>query len=165
MFEPHTRNHCECCLNPPFQEDNVVAHLLSRISALEEENRNLERLEETIRDNTYLFEAFLSRTHDGIVLLTPEMTILRLIHPAFAHSEGELIGQSALRYLHPDDREPFTRAFIRLLGGPEKNHSLRCRARHKNGEWVLADFDMTDMLDDPKLQAILVSYRAIGSPA
>ena len=161
MFEPHPRNQCEVCINPPISDDTVVAHLLARISALEEEKRDVQRLEEAIRSNQRLFEVLLSTTHEGILLLTPGMTILRLVHSALGYSEEEVLGQSPLLFLHKDDGDSFRLHFERLLNGPEKHGSLRCRARHRNGEWVTMDFKMTDMLDDTALQAIVLSYRVI----
>ena len=165
MFEPHPRNQCEGCLIPPFADDSVIANLLARISALEEEARKVEYLEETIRTNQRRFEILLTTTHDGIMLLTPQMTILRLLHSTLGYSEQDVIGQSPLIALHQDDWDAFRSNFDRLLSGLEKRVPLRCRVKDRNGEWVAMDFTMTDMLDDPVLQAIILSYRPVGDPA
>lgn len=145
-------------------DDVVVTNLLDRISALEDENRSLRRLEDTIRYNNYLFDVFLSLTHDGIALLTPELRFLRLIHSAFGYAESEVLGQPILAYLHPEDQGSFREAFSTLLEGPKRTNSVVCRARQQRGEWSWAQFQMTDMLDDPQVQAIILSYRLIPPP-
>ncbi len=161
MFEPHPRNQCEGCLNPPITDDTVIASLLARISALEAEKQDISRCEETIRTDRRLFEVLLSTTHEGILLLGAHMTILRLVHSALGYSEQEVVGQTPLLFLHNDDWDAFYSSFERLLNGPEKSCSLCCRARRKTGEQVVMDFTMTDMLDDPALQAIILSYRPL----
>ena len=159
MFEPHPRNQCEGCSYPPISDDTVIASLLARISALEAERREVERCEETIQTTRRLFEVLLSTTQEGILLLGTHMTILRLVHSALGYSEQEVLGQTPMLFLHSDDWDAFRLSFERLLSGPEETGSLRCRARRKTGEEVVMDFTMTDMLDDPALQAIILSYR------
>ena len=59
---------CEACPIRRRAEEQVVAHLLERISELEDENMNLRKLEETIQRNVHLFDVVLRASHDAILL-------------------------------------------------------------------------------------------------
>jgi hypothetical protein len=68
-------------------------------------------LQETIRRHARVFEALLCRCHEGIVLVTPEMNLLRLVHPVIGHSAPEWVGSSVLSFIHPDDAASLSAAF------------------------------------------------------
>jgi PAS domain S-box-containing protein len=162
MLNPNMRNRCEACLLPQPAEDPVLAHLHNRIAELEDENSNLRQLDETIRNNASLFDALLSRCRDSILLLTPEMTILRLINSVLGYQERELLGENLLSLVHPEDSPAAAEAFANLLDGRAQTHVLEFRARDASGTWVRLDVQMTDMLDDAHVQAIVCHSRRIA---
>jgi|HubBroStandDraft_1064217.scaffolds.fasta_scaffold221974_2 PAS domain S-box-containing protein len=169
MFEPQARNLCETSHYPehrPEQEnDALVRYPLDRISTLDVEILSLHGLEETILRNTHLFELLLKKSHDGILLVTSEMTFLRVVHSAFGHAELDVVGQSVLGFIHPDDHERVKQLFSSLAGGRAATGTCQCRVQTPAGAWVWAEIEMTDLLDDPQVQAILFNYRALpGHP-
>src|SRR5271170_5604671 len=117
MFEPQSRKLCEAGLLPEPGDDQLISRLLDRISIQEGEILILRQLEETIRRNTHLFEVLLKKSQEGILLVTSEMMLLRLVHPAFGHSDMEIVGQSALVFIHPDDRDLVQQVFSALVSG------------------------------------------------
>jgi PAS domain-containing protein len=155
----HTRNNCEACRQPRCLEPPPVPELLDRISELEDENANLRKLEETIQRNTRLFEALLLASRDAILLLTPELTIMRMIHSALNYSERDVLGQSLLAFLHPDDVGVFEKAWAGLLSGHAKTCLVECRALGPGDTVFFEKIQITDMLDDPCVQAIVLNIR------
>jgi PAS domain-containing protein len=159
----HTQNHCQACQH--CVEEPQIPELLERISELEDENVNLRKLEEIIQNNTYLFEALLRASHEAILLLSPELTILRLIHSALGYSEKDVLGQSLLTFLHPDDVRRVEQACAGLISGSNKTCLVECRALGPRSTWVWEEFQMTDMLDDPCVQALVFNVRRISKPS
>ncbi len=155
------RNLLDLLSTPSTREDPVIQQLQDRISELEEENVNLHRLEETIRRTARLFNTVLAKSHEGIVLVTPDMVVLRLIHSAVGYQEHEISGQTVLSIIHPDDASCFRRAFSQLVTGQSKSAACEFRLRKNDGSWAWVSGEMTDMLDDPDVQAILVNARNI----
>jgi PAS domain S-box-containing protein len=142
-------------------EDPVLEQLRDRISELEAENAGLRQSDEAVRRNACLFEALLRRSQEGIFLLTPQMTILRMIHSILGYTDQDSAGRSVLSRIHPDDRVRVSEAFSRLMRDPSQSVLCECRARDQAGRWSWMEVEMTDMLDDPDVQAIVFNNRNI----
>jgi len=149
---------------PPesFEEspENTILQLHGRIAELEAENANLRQLEETVRRNARLMQALLSKSRDGFLVVTPHMTVLRVIHSVLGNIDANVAGRPVLAKIHPEDRARFTEAFAGLLSNPSEAVSLECRVSDNNGIWRWMEVEMTDMLDDPDVQAIVFNNRA-----
>jgi PAS domain S-box-containing protein len=146
---------------PDPAEDPTVLQLRERVSELELENASLRHLDETIRRNARLFEALVSRSRDGAFLITPQMTFLKVIHSVLGNTDQTLAGRSLLSIMHPEDRARVGEAFSALLEAPGQSVVCDCRSRDQNGEWRWMEVEMTDMLDDPDVQAIVLNNRDI----
>jgi PAS domain S-box-containing protein len=159
MFYIHNLRSKLALPDPPSEE--VTNRLRDRIAELEEENANLKQLDETIRKNIRLFDRILLRSQEGILLLTPDMIILRLIRSSVGYAAVDLSGQPVLQFIHPEDADCFKRSFSDLLSAQSK--TVRCEVRLKlgDGSWAWVEAEMTDLLDDPDVQAILLNGRNI----
>ena len=82
-------------------ETQTMDRLRDRIANLEEENARHRRLEETIQRNARLFDAILQKCNEGILLISPDLIVLRLVHSSAGYQEVEVVGQSALSVIHP----------------------------------------------------------------
>jgi PAS domain-containing protein len=158
----HTPNHGAAGHQFHSVEQPTVTGLLERISELEDENANLRRLEEAIQRNTHLFEALLRASREGILLLSPALTVLRVIRSSVGHAEKDLLGQSLLTFLHPDDAGRFEQACAGVLSGSAKTCPVECRALGPGDQWIWLEFQMTDMLDDPNVHAIVLNVRRLS---
>jgi len=157
---PHQFEHGEAGTEP----ESSIALLLERISELEEENSNLRKLEATIYANNHLFEALLRSSHEGIILLNPKLVIVRLIHSTLGYSEKDVLGESVLAYLHPDDAPRFEEFCGALLSGQAQAGAVETRALGPAGGWVLVEARISDLLDDPNVQAMVVNLRRVSDP-
>jgi PAS domain S-box-containing protein len=100
---------------------------------LERRNRELKRLNDR-------FESFVRHSPDVISILSGDGTI-QYTSPAvehvLGHGQDDLVGERALEYIHPEDREPVRETFDRLANASEEAHeSFECRRRHADGSWV-----------------------------
>jgi PAS domain S-box-containing protein len=159
----YTLNQCEGCQFLPYREDPVLAHLLERISELEEENHNLRNLEETIRRNGHLFDVLLRGSQEAILLLNPELSIVRLIHSTLGYSEHELRGQPLLAFVHPKDAPRVEDYCFSLLNGRDPG-CIEMRGLSAAGQWIWLTGHFTDMLDDAQVQAIVVNLWRADKP-
>jgi len=141
--------------------DLSLDELRERVNELEAENARLRSLEESLCRNARLFEALLAHSHDSIVLVTPQLTLLKVVHSVLGHSDRELAGQPVLPMIHPDDAVLVSTCFDRVSSGLERSAVCKCRAPHKDGNWCWMEIKMTDMLDDPDVQAIVFNSRRI----
>ncbi len=161
----YPKAQCEACQFPPRAEDQVVAHLLERISELEDENDNLRKLEATILRNSHLFDVLLRASQEGILLLSPDLTILRLIHSALGYSEKDLLGESVLALIHSSDAPLLEKCCSNLLSGHGEPPPVEIRTLSPDGKWIWLAAHVTDMLDDPMVQAIVLNARRLDKPS
>lgn len=135
-----------------------------RLAELEAENARLRELDETIRRNAHLVHVMLEKSHDGITLVTPEMTILTTVHSVLGHRGDDLAGRSVIDLVHPSDHARVREAFTNLAKNPSRAVTYECRVHDRDGEWCWMEVEMTDMLDDPDIQAIVLNNRRAVTP-
>jgi PAS domain S-box-containing protein len=137
-------------LTPPGDSsEEEINQLRDRLTELQDVNARLRRLDETIQKNERLFERLLLRSHEGIVLVSQDLIILRLIHSSLGFQEMDVSGQPILPFIHPDDAPDFLKLFGQVVNAHAKSVSCDFRAENKTGNWVWVRCDMTDLLDDP----------------
>jgi PAS domain S-box-containing protein len=142
-------------------DDGVSDDLRQRVIELEAENATLRHLEETVQRNMRCFEALLASTQDSIVLLTPRLTILKIVHSVLGRTGHDLVGQSVFSVIHPEDAPAMRAGLESLVLGERKSLQSTCRIVAKNEEWRWMEIEMTDLLDDPDIQAIVLYGRHI----
>ena len=138
-----------------------IERLSSRISQLEDEIARLRLVEETVSRNTAMFEALVANCSDGIALIAPDRRIVRVVRAAMGFSAGAVAGRPLESFIHPDDRRMLIHCFEQLLNGSEKYLEFEGRVCSADGaiRWVFAK--LTDMLDDPNVQAIVCNYSDV----
>jgi PAS domain S-box-containing protein len=119
------------------------------------------QLEETVGRQVRVFEVLLNRSREGILLVTPEMNILRVVHTAIGYPAAELLGSSLLSFIHPDDMAMVSASFAQLLATQKDIGVCQCRALGLDRSWRWIEIQMTDLLDDPDVGAVLFNYQDI----
>jgi PAS domain S-box-containing protein len=144
--------------DPHYAEE--IERLTGRISELEQENANFRLLDDTITRNTAMFEALIANSSDGIALTGPDRRVVRVVRAAMGFSAGEVVGLPLECILHPDDQAILVDCYDQLLTGRAKTMEFEGRVcGHGSVRWVLAK--LTDMLDDPNVQAIVCNYSDV----
>ena len=139
---------------------SAVAH------ALEERRLLLEhkRAEETVHHNEKRFRALIENGRDNISLLAVDGTLL-WESPAAVRSLGyaqdEFLGHNIFELMHPDDRKWISELYTQLLQEPGSRQDGDFRLRHRDGSWRWIEATVTNMLNEPGVNAIVANYRDI----
>ncbi|UCG83594.1 MAG: PAS domain S-box protein [Dehalococcoidia bacterium] len=123
------------------------------------------RAEEGLRESEELFRALFENSSDAIAILNSDGTI-RYESPSvtriLGYSPEELIGKAVMDYVHPEDIPNVINAFdSTLTANTEQAVSLVVRFLHKDGSWRTVEGMGTNLLDNPKVNGIIVNYRDI----
>jgi PAS domain S-box-containing protein len=122
------------------------------------------RAESALRDSENRFRALFEKSWDGVVLLSPE-GVVAYASPAITRIVGyevsEYLGRNAFEFLHPDDKSPVARIFIKMMSQDGSNITVRYRYRHKNGSWRWIECTATNLLAEPSVRAVVCNYRDI----
>jgi PAS domain S-box-containing protein/putative nucleotidyltransferase with HDIG domain len=138
----------------------AVAH------ALEERRLLLEhkQAEETIHNNEKRFRALIENGRDNISLLAVDGTLL-WESPAtvrgLGYAQDEFVGHNMFELMHPDDLEWTSELYAKLLQEPGSRQDGVFRLRHNDGSWRWNEATVTNMLNEPGVNAIVVNYRDI----
>jgi PAS domain S-box-containing protein len=72
-----------------------------------------------------------------------------------------LIGLNALDIVHPSDRERVRQTLVTISGAARAAATEVFRARHADGSWRWLLATATNLLDEPSVEAIVLSYRDV----
>jgi PAS domain S-box-containing protein len=151
---PVTKRTCPDCAAQ-------IESLNRLVSELVEENANLQLLDDTLRRNTALFEALLANSADGVTLTGPDRRILRVVKGLTGFAPEELRGALVESVVVPEDQHMLVNCYRQLLNRSCQKAEFAVRAFRPNGSIVYLAGTLTDMLDDPNVQAIVFNYENV----
>ncbi len=104
------------------------------------------------------FRALIERGSNAIALLTPE-GVITYASPSTERVTGytaeELVGRNGFALLHPEDLEDVQQQFTALLDQPGDFITVECRLRHPDGTWRWMEGTLTNLLDEPEVEAVM----------
>lgn len=142
---------CDCSVK--------VEELTTRISDLMEENLRL--LNETMDRNNALFEALLANSGAGIALTGPDRRILRVVRGLTGFNTQDLTGTLIESLAIPDDQPVIIECYRELLSRSCCQVKREIRVSRSDGTVGRFSITLTDMLDDPNVQAFVWNYQDI----
>jgi PAS domain S-box-containing protein len=96
------------------------------------------RLLRRIRRSDERFRSMIEHAHDIVAIIRPDAR-LEYTSPAILRVLGyqvdELVGRSALEFIHSDDQPTVVRALGRIVADPASTQRAEFRFRHKDGTW------------------------------
>ncbi|MFB6126456.1 MAG: PAS domain S-box protein [Halolamina sp.] len=111
------------------------------------------------------FRAFLEHSTDVITVLDAE-GVNRYVSPSVERVLGydpeELVGETALRYVHPDDRDRIESVLADAVENPEQTHTAEYRFRHRDGSWVWVSSVGNAQFDNPAVEGLVVNSRDVS---
>jgi PAS domain S-box-containing protein len=123
-----------------------------------------EELQQRERRETF-FRAVVENSSEAVVFLDSDFTVTYAT-PALPRVGGwtpeEVVGTSAPMYVHPDDLFDFDRRVRESLDVPNAKVRHEGRYRHKQGHWVWVETEVTNLLHDPDVRALVVNLRNIN---
>lgn len=110
------------------------------------------------------FRAILENTFDVIVILDADgriqyesPSIVRVL----GYEASERHSRGAFDLVHPDDLPKLRALFREVVSGDVRYGQIEARARHKNGSWRILQSTLSNLVDDPGVQGIVVVARDV----
>ena len=111
------------------------------------------------------FRTLIERTADATALLAMDGTIT-YVSPSARHILGwtpeELLGTAAVDLVILEERDRITAVLAELARDPSKSLIVQCRVRHRDESVRWVESTATNMLSEPALNAIVVTFRDIS---
>lgn len=113
----------------------------------------------------HLFQALIDNSFD-LLALTDEAGKYKFVSESlnhlFGYEEGELLGKNCFDYIHQEDLPRILEQFEGLLHQDKKIHVPPYRFQSAGGEWLWMEAIVTNQLDHPDIQGVVVSVRDIN---
>lgn len=96
------------------------------------------KAEEALQESESRWRTLIKNAHDLIIVLNPDATFRFLspsLKPMLGYDPEELIGRSALEFVHPDDLEELRREFSQVPQNKGVSRRIQHRFRHNDGSW------------------------------
>lgn len=132
---------------------------MERVSELEEQLEHARCLQLTIERNNHLFEALLASSQDGIALTRLDGSMIRIVRPIAGWDPGDTAGMTVFDFVHPEDAPAVRETYRQFAEKRISRISHELRLLRPDGSAVRIEGTVTDMLDDPAVQAIVHNYR------
>ena len=122
------------------------------------------RVEGVHQQREQWFQALIENISDAVTVLDRDGRVV-YVSPAFERITGfaldERLGSNAFDRVHPEDRKTTMEKFQRLAEAPGAKVNARPRMRHKDGTWRITRLSSHNLLDDPAVGGIVVTYADV----
>jgi PAS domain S-box-containing protein len=147
-------------------KENIKRLAPAVIHALEERQLLLERkqAEEALQHSEKRFRALIENGLDNISLLKADGTLIWESPAAIRmldYAPDEFVGHNIFALMHLDDMDWTRDLYARLIQEPGSHQRGTFRLRRSDGTWRWVDAIVTNMLNEPSVNAIVVNYRDI----
>lgn len=110
------------------------------------------------------FRILIERSADGIILLDKRGVITFSSASAesiLGYRPEELMGRSIFSILHPSEAKRYTYRFGRLTVEFDRSQALLGRFLHKNGQWIHIEGMVTNLFNNPSVNAFVANFRDV----
>jgi PAS domain S-box-containing protein len=121
------------------------------------------KAEKALQKQEALFRAIIEKGSDMKTLIKPDGTIIfgtPSITRILGYAPDEYIGKNEKDFVHPLEVENLFAKIQQSIGG-EKTSNIELRVRAKNGEYRWCEKVITNLLNDPDVNAIVCDFRDI----
>lgn len=124
----------------------------------------MKEAEQVLRQSEAYYRSLIENALD-IILIVNRQGIIQFHSPSLyrilGYDEGSLDNSRSLDLVHPDDQRRVLRRFSDF---PDERivQPVECRARHKDGSWVVLELDALDRVDDPVVGGYIITARDIS---
>lgn len=111
-----------------------------------------------------LFRSLIENVSDFILVMDAD-EIIRYMSPSvrrlLQYEPEEVIGQEGFWVVHQDDRQKAKDAVGSLVHSRDSSCFMELRIQHKNGSWRVMEVYLTNLLDDPTVEGIVINARDV----
>lgn len=115
-------------------------------------------------DDEQRFRTLIEHSADGIVLIDAGALITYVTPSAnrlLGYAPAAVVGRDIFTFIHPDDQAAMRARFAEVLASGVSGMSAQCRVRHADASWRWVDVAPNNLLDEPSVRAIVLTYRDI----
>ncbi|MGZ6268122.1 MAG: putative bifunctional diguanylate cyclase/phosphodiesterase [Candidatus Limnocylindrales bacterium] len=116
------------------------------------------------REGAERFQALVQSSSDMIGILTPEGKISYLsesVRQILGRDPEEVIRAGGVGLVHPDDRERVALDVAQVGEMAGSSRVIECRLSHADGSWRQVEMRMTNLLDVPSVNGIVLNTRDV----
>jgi PAS domain S-box-containing protein len=121
-------------------------------------------VEEVSVEQEEFFRAIVDNSLDAIMVLNSELK-MTYASPSTVRILGykpiELDARGTLKLVHPDDMAKIAHMLTQLAQNPGEIARNVARMRHKNGTWRVIEGVSHNLLHDPRVKGIVITYHDI----
>ncbi len=122
------------------------------------------RSEAKLQASEARFRAVTEKSGEGISLILPDTTLI-YTSPAITRISGydprDVLGTKVETHIHPEDLPRIKELIASLSEMPGGSAELLYRSRHEDGTWRWMEATITNLLEEPSVQAIVLNYHDI----
>jgi PAS domain S-box-containing protein len=123
------------------------------------------RAERTLEGERRRFTKLTEHSTDVIVIVDERLRfsyVSASVEPILGHVPGDLVGEDALGYVHPDDRHVARGRLSEVLEHPGTPVSDEVRLRNADGSWTWIEARARNALEDPDVGGVVIYSREIS---
>ena len=133
-------------------------------AAITREMDQRQRAEEALRRSEKRFRSLTENSSDVIAIVDGMAVVSYLspsVHKVFGYQPDELIGRSALNWIHSDDLQRTIEALRAVDAQPGTPQYTEFRFKHKDGSWCNVETVGQRPIDDSAVEGIVVTARDV----
>ena len=120
--------------------------------------------EDTLRRSEAKFRAVIENSQDGLVFTDAASRVL-YSSPSMSRINGytddERLGKAGFATIYPADLEKVQQIWTKILSEPDRTHRAEYRIMRKDGSARWVESSVQNLLQNPHIQAIVISVRDI----
>jgi len=124
----------------------------------------LEKREDALRKSEMRFRAIIENVDDMVLILAPS-GVRQYISPAMArilgYTQEELLATTAIDLVHPGDWPGLQELTRKAQLAPGSTVAGQARYRHKDGSWRIFEGTLSNLLDVPGIEGMVVNMRDV----
>jgi PAS domain S-box-containing protein len=109
-------------------------------------------------------KSLIEHSSDLISLVSPAGEVLYTSASSarlLGYPPEEIVGWNLFDLIHPEDRDQSKRALVEVLARPASPCKVEVRVLRRDGGWSWAESTISNLLDEPRVGAIVVTSREI----
>mgnify|MGYP001115721325 CR=1 FL=1 len=141
----------------PGEQENRYAGTIGIIKDVSE----VAKTEKTLMKTIHYYEMLIEHISDIILIVAGDGTILYAspsVTRLLSYTDAELIGESELDFLHPDERGSMEQFLATQAMWQMGEWKIECRLLHRDGEWLYFEKTVRPIFDDNKVTTCFVCY-------
>ena len=122
------------------------------------------KAEDELRASEARFRALFEHSSDAVLLFDKDWEVMfctASIQRILGTRPEDMLGTKAIEWVHPDDRAQAKKNYQYVLDHPGESLGGRVRLRAQNGSYKVIERNLTNLLGDPDIGAIVSNIRDI----